>query len=136
MNKHEKLGDLIKILVANKCYTTTIQRGENVMSVQIFDDEDGIIDGAPRWDVISYENTDYLIVEGDITFSGTAMVTTNVMEIVSMYKDWLENGKPSKIFTHRWGFGEMNPYLMKETKDEDINKRAQVTFEDFNESDE
>lgn len=99
--KHIELGNLTKFLISNGCYLEIKPEGYRDMVARVYDNEEGITLDYPRWTVVSRTGYSDLIVYGDITEDGYPIVDITPMEIVSLYKKWVEEGKPSKEYTKK-----------------------------------
>lgn len=96
---HKELGNLLSVLVKNRCFIEVRPAKIRDMVAKVYDNEEDALLDYPRWSVVSRESYPDLIVYGDVTEDGKPIYNITAKEIISLYKKWVDEGKPEKEYT-------------------------------------
>ncbi len=123
--KNKALGCLLKALVGERCFFDVRREKYRDTVLRVYDNEEDINLNYPRWSVLSRTGYSDLIVYGDITETGEPIFDVTAKEIFSLYKKWVEEGKPEKEYTKK----------IRALAEPDELKRFSVGFDDYDEND-
>ena len=99
--KHKALGCLLEALAGEKCFLEVKLEKKRDKVLRVYDCAEDMALGYPRWTVVSRINENNLIVFGDVTETGKPVLDVTAKDIFSLYKKWVEEGKPSKEYTKK-----------------------------------
>lgn len=97
--KNKALGCLLETLAGEKCFMEVKIEKRRDKVLRVYDSAEDMTLGYPRWTVVSRISENNLIVFGDVTETGKPVLDVTPREIFSLYKKWVEEGKPSKEHT-------------------------------------
>lgn len=99
--KNKALGCLLETLAGEKCFLEVKIEKKRDKVLRVYDSAEDMTLGYPRWAVVSRLFENNLIVFGDVTETGKPVLDVTPKEIFSLYKKWVEEGKPSKEYTKK-----------------------------------